>query len=72
MTAWHLDVDRGRCMGTGICAGTAPALFALDGRHSAPVTDTIAPDESALDAADSCPVAAITVTERETVIGPRP
>ncbi|WP_052850182.1 ferredoxin [Streptomyces avicenniae] len=72
MTAWHLAVDRDRCMGTGICAGTAPALFRLDGRHSAPVNDSIDPDESALDAADSCPAAAITVTARETVIGPRP
>ncbi|MFB9697875.1 ferredoxin, partial [Amorphoplanes digitatis] len=27
--AWHLSVDAGTCIGSGMCAGIAPALFTL-------------------------------------------
>ncbi|MGC4835091.1 ferredoxin [Micromonospora vinacea] len=60
-TAWRIAVDTRRCIGTSICAGTAPEHFRLVGGLSAPLADVVAPAEVILDAADSCPVEAITV-----------
>ncbi|GGV44802.1 hypothetical protein GCM10010495_72820 [Kitasatospora herbaricolor] len=55
-------VDRARCVGTGLCAATAPDDLALgeDGRARArhPVS---APGEQLTEAAEMCPVEAITV-----------
>lgn len=70
--AWRVTVDRGACLGSGICAALAPGLFALDGERSRPLRGTTEPDETVLDAADSCPAAAITVAEGTEVVGPRP
>lgn len=68
---WRVEVDRGRCLGSGICSALADSLFVLDGRHARPLSEATAPDETVLDAADSCPARAITVTEDGQVIGPR-
>ncbi|MFI1972026.1 ferredoxin [Streptomyces cinnamoneus] len=68
---WRISVDRGRCMGSGICTALAPSSFVLDGERSRPAPGDAAPDEALLDAADSCPAGAITVTEDDRVIGPR-
>ncbi|MET8278898.1 ferredoxin [Micromonospora sp. NPDC005174] len=62
-TAWRIGVDAGRCIGTSICAGTAPEYFRLVGGLSAPLADVVDPAEVVLDAADSCPVEAITVRD---------
>ncbi|MFD9293055.1 ferredoxin [Streptomyces sp. NPDC060030] len=71
--AWTTEVDRGLCMGSGMCAGMAPDLYALDDEDRArPVRDRMAPDDRALDAADSCPASAILVRDGDTLIGPRP
>ncbi|MFD7983889.1 ferredoxin [Kitasatospora indigofera] len=55
-------VDRARCVGTGLCAATAPDDLALgeDGRARArhPVS---VPGEQLTEAAEMCPVEAITV-----------
>lgn len=69
---WHLEVDRKLCMGSGVCAGTAPGLFVLDGDHARPVRDEAEPAELVLDVADSCPVMAIVVKDGREVVGPRP
>ncbi|WFE98700.1 ferredoxin [Micromonospora sp. WMMD964] len=61
--AWRIGVDAGRCIGTSICAGTAPEHFRLADGVSAPLADVVAPAEVILDAADSCPVEAITVRD---------
>ncbi|MEV4439938.1 ferredoxin [Streptomyces sp. NPDC049577] len=66
-----MTVDRGRCMGSGICAALAGSFFTLEGDRSRPVSGETAPDETVLDAADSCPAGAITVTEDGRVVGPR-
>lgn len=63
MTTWRLEVDRHLCIGSGICAGTAPTLFALADGVSSPLVPAISPDQAAIDAADSCPVEAITVRD---------
>ncbi|MFI2711251.1 ferredoxin [Micromonospora sp. NPDC018662] len=62
-TAWRVGVDSRRCIGTSICAGTAPEHFHLVDGRSAPLADVVAPAEVVLDAADSCPVEAITVRD---------
>ncbi|OIK23550.1 ferredoxin [Streptomyces malaysiense] len=71
--SWRLSVDPGECMGSGMCAGTAPDLFALDGDRSRPVREHIPEgDERALDAADICPMRAISVQNADgRKIGPR-
>lgn len=70
---WRVEVDRGVCIGSGICAGTAPDVFRLEGERSRPVQEEIEPQEAALDAADSCPALAITLrTESDEIVGPRP
>ncbi|MDX3684733.1 ferredoxin [Streptomyces sp. AK04-4c] len=71
--AWTTEVDRDLCMGSGMCAGMASDLYALDDEDRArPVRERIAPDERALDAADSCPATAILVRDGDRAIGPRP
>ncbi|WP_129266830.1 ferredoxin [Streptomyces sp. M3] len=71
--AWTTEVDRDLCMGSGMCAGMASDLYALDDEDRArPVRERIAPDERALDAADSCPAAAILVRDGDRAIEPRP
>ncbi|HEY8373547.1 MAG TPA: ferredoxin [Pseudonocardiaceae bacterium] len=58
---WTVQVDAGVCIGSGMCASIAPRHFTLDGDRSRPVAERIAPEESVLDAADSCPMEAIRV-----------
>lgn len=71
--SWHVAVDREVCIGSGIRAGTAPEAFRLDDDRSHPVAAEIEPDETVLDAADSCPVLAITVhSATGEELGPRP
>ncbi|GAB2827066.1 ferredoxin [Streptomyces daliensis] len=60
---WHVEVDRGLCIGSGMCVGTAPEDFRLDSaRQSCPVTPDRDPSETVLEAAEGCPVEAITIT----------
>ncbi len=64
---WRVRVDAGRCIGSGMCVGTAPGRFAFDpGQRSRPVSELIDEDEAVRDAAVSCPVEAITLTDTET------
>jgi ferredoxin len=69
--SWHIEVDGEACIASGMCVGLASEYFELQ-EHSRPLTPDIEPDEIVLDAADSCPALAITVTEEGRVIGPRP
>ncbi|MEU8419653.1 ferredoxin [Micromonospora sp. NPDC048835] len=71
--AWRIGVDSRRCIGTSICAGTAPEHFRLVDGRSAPLVEVVAPAEVVLDAADSCPVEAITVrdTSDDRLIAPQ-
>jgi ferredoxin len=58
---WRLEVDREKCIGSGICVGMAPRYFSLVSGASMPATGTLPPDEAMIDAADTCPVEAISV-----------
>ena len=63
-TRWRVEVDRARCIGSGMCAGTAPGRFVLDqGQRSSPTAAVMPADEAVYDAAVSCPVEAITLSE---------
>lgn len=69
---WKIDVDPGRCIASGMCAALAPERFVLDGDHAVAITADAEPDDVLLDAADSCPATAITITGGGVEIGPRP
>ncbi|WP_328970634.1 ferredoxin [Streptomyces sp. NBC_00239] len=64
---WHVEVDRGVCIGSGMCVNHAPAGFALDSARQAHavVADTDA-NEPVLMAAEGCPVEAIMITLAES------
>ncbi|MER0479593.1 ferredoxin [Streptomyces sp. Edi2] len=60
---WQVEVDRGVCIGSGMCAAAAPDGFRLDSaRQSHPVAPETDAGESVLAAAEGCPVEAITLT----------
>ncbi len=67
---WKVRVDPQLCQGSGMCAGTVPEVFALDGERARVRAEGIEPDERVLDAADICPAMAITVHDGASVIGP--
>jgi ferredoxin len=58
---WKVTVNRQACLGSGVCAATAPNHFRLDDGKSRTIQDDIDPDDIVLDVADTCPAEAITV-----------
>lgn len=58
---WQLEIDKGACLGTGMCAGTAPEYFEVMQGKSQLLRAEIEPDSKATDAAEMCPVEAIRV-----------
>jgi ferredoxin len=58
---WKITVDRGACLGSGVCAATAPSHFRLDDGKSRAIQQDVEPDDVLLDVADTCPAEAITV-----------
>ncbi|MFF0742580.1 ferredoxin [Streptomyces sp. NPDC004111] len=64
---WHVEVDRGVCIGSGMCVAAAPGSFRLDSaRQSHPVHPDVDADEDVLAAAEGCPVEAIAIALRDT------
>jgi ferredoxin len=60
---WHVEVDRSVCIGSGMCVITAPGGFELDSaRQSHPADPETDANEKVLEAAEGCPVEAITIT----------
>ena len=60
---WQITVDKGTCIGSAVCVGTAPNRFTLNGATSEPIDAEVDPDEDVLGAAESCPMEAIRVVE---------
>jgi len=60
---WRVTVDPARCMGSGVCVGTAPGRFVLEGGRSRLVDQPAEPDPAVLDAAETCPTEAIAVRD---------
>ena len=59
---WRVEVDRAVCIGSGLCAASAPDGFRLDAaRQSHPARTEADASEALLAAAEGCPVEAITL-----------
>ncbi|MCX5081424.1 ferredoxin [Streptomyces sp. NPDC056121] len=60
---WHVEVDRGVCIGSAQCVHHAPGAFRLDsGRQSRPLEAEADANEKILAAAEGCPVEAVMIT----------
>jgi len=64
--AYRIVLDRLLCSGFASCAETAPGVFRLDDRGIATTLVAETDEPSALDAAASCPMGAISVFDRES------
>jgi ferredoxin len=63
---WTIEIDSAVCVGSGLCAGSAPARFTLDTAGRATVPESPVPaDPDLLEAAENCPAAAITLRTAE-------
>ena len=58
-------VDEGACVGCGLCADTCPEVFEMDGGVAKVIVDGVPADAGAScrEAADGCPVEAISLDE---------
>jgi len=63
MTKYTLKIDRNLCIGAGSCVAVAPKAWALDNEAKAILLPTWneVDDQTLLESAKSCPVAAISV-----------
>jgi ferredoxin len=60
---YRIEVDRSLCSGFGACAELAPDLFEVAGDGIATIRVGASDDPSVLEAADACPMGAISVVE---------
>jgi ferredoxin len=62
---YRIVIDRSLCSGFGACAELAPEIFEVDGEGLVSLRVGTSGDATVLDAAASCPMAAISVFEEE-------
>lgn len=63
-TKWHVEIDGDICIGSGNCIVRAPDTFELDMfRQSCVKHALMAPSADVMDAAETCPVEAISIRE---------
>jgi ferredoxin len=62
---YRIEIDRTLCSGFGVCAELAPNVIEVGKDGIAAVRTGVTPDPAVLEAAAQCPMAAITVVERE-------
>ena len=62
---YRIVIDRSLCSGFGSCAELAPEVFEVDGSGLVSLRIGSSTDPAVLDAANACPMAAITVVEEE-------
>ena len=68
MAKLSITVNKTRCIGSGDCVETAPAVFQLDDEGKSEVVNPSGADDSVIiSAARSCPVKAITVVDESGV-----
>ncbi|HEY8706012.1 MAG TPA: ferredoxin [Gaiellaceae bacterium] len=60
---FKIVIDRSLCSGFGACADLAPEVFDVDGGGLVSLRVGTSEDPAVLDAADACPMAAISVVE---------
>ncbi len=63
MTLYRIEIDRSLCSGFGACVDEAEDVFRLE--NGVAVAVATSTDPRVLDAADACPMGAITVIEIE-------
>ncbi|MGP4087119.1 MULTISPECIES: ferredoxin [unclassified Streptomyces] len=70
---WLLEVDRYACAGSGLCLATAHGRLRLDAGRARAVAELTDPDARVIDAAEICPMEAITVRDARTgeIIAPQ-
>ena len=62
--AYTAKVDRSLCIGSGVCTRIAPKTFQLDSENkSTVIAQGVDSDELLLEAAQTCPVSAIILTD---------
>jgi ferredoxin len=62
--SWTVEVDRSRCLGTGVCCFYAPSTFDLDEEGRSTVVDPDGdPDDAVRNAVEACPTRALTIVE---------
>ncbi|GGF34975.1 hypothetical protein GCM10007298_33530 [Williamsia phyllosphaerae] len=61
---WSVQVGE-HCIGSGMCVALDPEHFSLENGRARAEGAQVAPDQRYLDAADTCPAAAITVTDAD-------
>lgn len=67
MRRLRITVDQAKCVGSTTCINTAQATFALDQSGKSSVMNPHGnPETVVIEAAESCPVGAITVEDAET------
>ncbi|MBI4062513.1 ferredoxin [Candidatus Gottesmanbacteria bacterium] len=66
MRKLFMRIDRNLCIGAATCVAIAPKAWALDDEAKAIILDTAEEesDQALLDAAKSCPVMAIFITDQ--------
>ncbi|OGK56785.1 hypothetical protein A3J15_03005 [Candidatus Roizmanbacteria bacterium RIFCSPLOWO2_02_FULL_38_10] len=62
---WKIHVDRDLCIGAATCIAIAPKTFLLDSDAKAVILNTVDDEDqnTIVDAAKGCPVAAIIITD---------
>ena len=62
-----MTIDRDMCIGAATCIAIAPKAWALDDEAKAIILDTSddETDETLIEAAKSCPVMAIVITDKD-------
>lgn len=64
---YRIAVDRDTCVGTGMCTAIAANFFQMDEQYrSQPLQDTVDADDTVIEAAECCPMEAITVLDDAT------
>lgn len=67
MRRLRIIVDQDKCVGSTTCINTARATFALDELGKSSVVNAQGdPEEIVIEAAESCPVGAISITDADT------
>jgi len=67
MAKLKITVNKARCISSGDCVETAPAVFQLDSDgKSEVISGSAAPDGTIIAGARGCPVKAITVVDEDT------
>ena len=63
----RVSVDHDKCVGNAMCETYAPKVFVLNDDRQSTVADSNADtEENIMEAAEDCPVSAITVIDDET------